>query len=216
MGIDITVDLRNQFGQTRNQGARPTCMAFAASDTHSFARGTTEYLSTEYAHYSAIRRRQPLTPHRGVPMKTMIDAIREDGQPPEMVWPYLATIPSPLSAWVPPTPCEPIFKHPILQKSSDVSTIVYALNAGQPALLAVRITEQFYQPAVDLIIRARTGDRDTGNHAMVAVGHGTSEADALILVRNSWGDDWADCGYAWVSSDYLKNRLLGVALPFNC
>lgn len=215
MSVDIIVDLRDRFGPARNQGVRPTCIAFAASDTHSFARGTTDYLSVEYVYYSAVRRRQPLDPHRGVPMKLMIDAVREDGQPPEEVWPYLAAIPSPVSVWTPPKPCEPIFRHPMVPEASDVSTIIHALDAGQPALLAVRITEQFYQPATDFIIRARTDDRDTGNHAMVAVGHGTSGADGLILVRNSWGDDWADSGYAWVSGDYVKNRLIGVAIPFN-
>src|SRR4051812_4052038 len=131
MSVDILVDLRDRFSAPRNQGARPTCMAFAASDTHSFARGTTDYLSAEYAHYSATRRRHPLDPNRGVPMKLMIDAVREDGQPPEEVWHYLATIPSPISNWAPPKPCEPIFKHAMLLGASDVSTILHALNAGQ-------------------------------------------------------------------------------------
>jgi len=97
----------------------------------------------------------------------------------------------------------------------DVSSVFSALDAGQPALLAARITEQFYLPATDYVIKTIPGDRDTGNHALVAVGHGTIRTDAVVLVRNSWGEDWADRGHAWVSKDYLANRLLGVAVPFN-
>ena len=190
-------------------------MAFAASDTHSFARGRVEFLSAEYAHYSAVRRRQPMDPHRGVPMSLMIDAIRQDGQPPEEVWPYLTAVPSPISKWAPPKPCAPIFRHAMIPGVPEVSAIVDALDAGQPALISIRISEQFHQPASDFIVRARSGDRDTGNHAVVAVGHGTSGKDSIILVRNSWGEDWADSGHAWLSAEYLRKRLLRVALPFN-
>ena len=116
MSIDVLVDLRERFGPARNQGARPTCMAFAASDTHSFAHGMTKYLSAEYAHYKAVLRRKPLNPNRGVPISLMINAIREDGQPPEDDWPYLTVIPSPLSAWVPPKNCARIFRHSMLRK----------------------------------------------------------------------------------------------------
>ena len=35
------------------------------------------------------------------------------------------------------------------------------------------------------------------------------------LVRNSWGKSWADNGHAWITKDYLANRLLGVAVPSN-
>jgi len=189
-------------------------MAFAASETHSFAQGMVVYLSAEYAHYSAAKRRKPLDPNRGAPMRLMIDAVREDGQPPEEVWPYLAALPSPLSAWAPPKNSAPIFRHPMVTRPRDVSSIFSALNSGQPALVAARVTEQFYSPAADHIIKAIPGDRDTGNHALVAVGHGTARADAVVLVRNSWGEKWADRGHAWVTQDYLANRLLGVAVPF--
>jgi len=190
-------------------------MAFAASETHSFAQGMVAYLSTEYAHYRATKRRKPLDPSRGVPMRLMIDAVREDGQPPEEVWPYLAALPSPLSAWSPPKNSAPIFRHPMVTRPTDVSSVFSALNSGQPALFAARVTEQFYFPAIDHIIKAIPGDRDAGNHALVAVGHGTTLTDAVLLVRNSWGCDWADHGHAWVTKDYLANRLLGVAVPFN-
>ena len=148
-------------------------------------------------------------------MGLMIDAVREDGQPPEEVWPYLAAIPSPLSAWAPPKNSAPIFRHPMVTRPTDVSSIFSALNSGQPALFAARVTEQFYLPATDHIIKAIPGDRDAGNHALVAVGHGTTRAEAVLLVRNSWGEGWADRGHAWVTRDYLANRVLGVAVPFN-
>jgi len=147
-------------------------------------------------------------------MTLMIDAIREDGQPPEEAWPYLAAIPSPLSAWAPPTPCAPIFRHPMRTRSIDLPGIIAALDAGQPALFAARITEQFYLPPADYIIKTVPGDGDTGNHAMVAVGHGTVHSDTVVLIRNSWGEKWADDGHAWVTEDYLAGRLLGVAAPF--
>ena len=148
-------------------------------------------------------------------MPLMIDAIREDGQPKEEGWPYLDAIPSPVSAWMPPEDCGTVFRHPFVNRTTDVSNVFAALDAGQPALLAARISEQFYLPASDFLIKTMPNDRDVANHALVAVGHGTNGGDPVVLVRNSWGDAWADRGHAWVTKDYLAKRLLGLAVPFN-
>ncbi len=214
MGINISVDLSGRFGAVRNQGARPTCLAFAASDTHSFARGSVDHLSVEYAFYHAVQRKNPPNPNQGVSMPLIVAAIKEDGQPLEHVWPYLSALPTPLSAWAPPINSEPLFRHEILDKSVALSTIITALDCGQPALVAARITEQFHRPPSDHIIRVAAGDRDTGNHAVVAVGHGLAGSDTVILIRNSWGPRWANGGYAWLVSDYLSARLFGVATAF--
>jgi hypothetical protein len=130
-------------------------MAFAASDTHSFAHGMVKYLSAEYAHYSAAKRRKPVDPKRGVPMGVMIDAVREDGQPPEEVWPYLSAIPSPLSAWVPPRNSAPIFRHPMVMRPTDVSSIYSALDAGQRERTALKIMLQLLVEQKD---RLKLGD----------------------------------------------------------
>ena len=147
-------------------------------------------------------------------MALMMDAIREDGQPLEKDWPYLPAIPPVLSSWVPPDDCTHVFRHSLLSRSTNLPSIFAALNAGQPALLAVRISEQFHRPPAGNIVRPVPGDRDTGNHAIVAVGHGTAGSETVVLIRNSWGEDWGDSGYAWVAEDYLSSRLLGVAAPF--
>jgi hypothetical protein len=181
LSINIAVDLRTNFGGARNQGTRPTCMAFAASDAHSFVHGTTEFLSAEYAHYSARRRSPPLNPNAGVSMGHMIDAIRDDGQPKEEIWPYLTVVPSSAS-WAPPADCGEMFRHAFVEKPADIANVVTALDGGRPV-------------------------------ALVAVGHGTNGGDALVLVRNSWGETWANLGYAWLTSDYLAPRISRIAVP---
>lgn len=148
-------------------------------------------------------------------MSMMIDAVREDGQPKEEGWPYLDVLPSPASAWMPPKDCGMVFRHAFVQRTTDVSNVFAALDAGQPALFAARISEQFYLPSSDHIIKTIAHDRDVANHALVAVGHGANGSDSVVLIRNSWGDGWADRGHVWVTKDYLAPRLLGIAVPSN-
>ena len=57
--VEITIDLRGQFGPARDQGKRPTCMSFAASDAHAAAKDTLDPLSAEFAHYHAVQRASP-------------------------------------------------------------------------------------------------------------------------------------------------------------
>src|SRR5260370_6693911 len=110
MMMEVTVDLRSQFGPARDQGQRPTCMAFSASDVHSAARTTVEPLSAEFAYFHAVRRVTPFDPHSGVSFSKMAQAIHEDGQPSELAWPYLPKLPADISTWRPPDKCKPIFR----------------------------------------------------------------------------------------------------------
>jgi hypothetical protein len=41
-----------------------------------------------------------------------------------------------------------------------------------------------------------------GGHAMLIVGYDLAKKH--FVVRNSWGDDWGDGGYCYVTADYLK------------
>ena len=64
MMVTAMVDLRAQFGAVRDQGDRPTCLAFAASDAHAACRPHWEPLSSEYAFFHA-QKRAGLPPDRG-------------------------------------------------------------------------------------------------------------------------------------------------------
>src|SRR5437763_1158844 len=109
--IDVRKDLRGLFGAARNQGRRPTCMAFASSDAHASLRKMPfEELSAEYAFFHAARRKAVFSLTEGVSMQNMLDAIREDGQPLEIDWPYLEQLPSDLSRYNPPSPVGAVYR----------------------------------------------------------------------------------------------------------
>jgi len=101
MAIDILCDLRHRFGPARDQGARPTCLAFAVSDAHAVLREPWTALSCEFAFYHAQRRaRRP--PTAGARLVEMLATLKEDGQPVESDWPYLVSLPSDLNSYRPP------------------------------------------------------------------------------------------------------------------
>ena len=54
--IIVLRDLRKHFGDARDQGPRPTCLSFAASDAHAALRTGWTPLSCEFAFYQAQRR----------------------------------------------------------------------------------------------------------------------------------------------------------------
>jgi hypothetical protein len=80
--IAIKTDHRQLFGPIRDQGPRPTCLAFAISDLHAALRGPWEPLSCEYLFYHA-QRRANRKPHEGTLLTSALDAVRHEGQPHE-------------------------------------------------------------------------------------------------------------------------------------
>jgi len=50
----------------------------------------------------------------------------------------------------------------------------------------------------------REGDVKTGGHAVIIVGY--DDKRQSFLLRNSWGEDWVDDGYTWISYSDFENR----------
>jgi hypothetical protein len=67
-------------------------MAFAASDAHAGLRLGWTPLSCEFAFYHAQRRARR-SPSEGALLSSILDTLREDGQPEEEGWPYLPATP---------------------------------------------------------------------------------------------------------------------------
>lgn len=207
MSIKIIIDLRSEFGPIRDQGPRPTCMAFAASDAHSFSRQSTEALSSEYAYFHAVQRREHANRSTGVSFSAMAEAISQDGQPSEAGWPYNPRL-SAIDEWLPPDDPGQLFYRETEQLSGNLNAIYNRLDQRQPLIIGLQLSLSFFQLGLGGVVNASATEPTIGTHALVVVGYGQTNNRRCLLVRNSWGDGWADHGYGWIHEDYIKPRLL--------
>jgi len=80
----------------------------------------------------------------------------------------------------------------------DLAEVQSYLNNGQPVLFVAKLDESFFRVAPGIVFDTVNGSGDVGlGHAMLAVGY--DDGVGAIKVMNSWGRDWGDGGFAFVS-----------------
>jgi hypothetical protein len=212
MSVSVQIDLRSKFGWARDQGQRPTCIAFAASDAHAAHRVMPfAPLSVEYAFYHASLKRLVFDPNAGVGMSDILSSIEGDGQPLENGWPYLRHLPSDISSYHPPADVGVVFKRES-ESHSSFARVVDVLKEGRAPLIAMHISTEFYLAKAQEVLRAPVSSKPVARHALVVAGLGEEQNEQVVLIRNSWGVNWADSGYAWISRSYLEPRLISVGV----
>lgn len=205
--------MRPQFGPVRDQGDRPTCLAFAASDAHAALRNPWVHLSCEYLFYHTQSRAGRL-PTQGAFLSDMLLTLRKEGQPAETDWPYLARLPVDLSHYKPPSAVGPLFGRGGIQLNNAFDAIIRQLDSGSAVIVLSVLTRTFFRPPADGIINALPGDEifPEPRHALVAIGYGLAAQNRMILVRNSWGPTWGLAGYAWLTEAFVTEYAYGLAL----
>lgn len=209
--VVVECDLRPLFGSARDQGCRPTCAAFAASDAHAAARLGWEPLSCEYLYYHAVRR-DGGGPEDGATLNAVLQAVEIDGQPHEAGWPYLDAVPNSPCHWRPPMDIGELFRRRGSTEDPAMDAVKTAIDAGSPAIVGMSLSDAFYEPDEDGVVEANEPEDPTRRHAVIAIGRGRRESKGLILVRNSWGEEWGLNGCAWLSESYLAPRLKSVGV----
>lgn len=206
-GIAASIDLRLFWTGVRDQGSRPSCLACAASDGHSHAHSLPHRLSAEYLFYFGARR-MPGGDHSGGLTFDAVDAaLRNEGQPDEVAWPYQAKEPDP---WTPPA-TQKVWIAGLVPVPLQAAGILSALRSGNPVVLGVRLVPGFNRVRTPPYIVDPAG-RAAGGHALLVVGSGrrsTSGDDDLLMIRNSWGFAWGEGGHAWLPMEYLSDKLIG-------
>ena len=211
--IDIKTNLRPLLGPVRDQGTRPTCLAFAASDTHAGLREGRTPLSCEYAFFHA-QQRSGRRHDQGATLSAMLETLRLDGQPAESGWPYLDAVPADPAHWAPPSNVGPRFGRKGGPAALDLDPIVEALDRSKPVMLLSTLSRSFFVPASGGVVDPANDEKPDPSlrHAIVAVGHGKAAGQNAILIRNSWGAGWGVDGHAWLTENFLKPRLFATAI----
>jgi hypothetical protein len=214
--IDIVVDHSTCFGAARDQGRRPTCIAFAVSDGHSHKRVFgAQHLSPEYLFYCAAQEQLPHRHYDGVQTSAVVKALALEGQPHEVHHPYQADLHPTADLPIPeiPFPYQKYRSGWVYEPFSD-NGVRQILTDGDSAIIALRITDKFFSITPDQpVLRGPVdGDRVVGIHAVVAVGYGTdNDGISYLKVRNSWGEKWGSGGYGWVQVTYVQQHLVWIA-----
>lgn len=208
--IVAAVDLRPQLLPVRNQGRRPTCLAFASSAAHEHRLGQYEHLSVEYLYFHSVACMPGKDPDSGATMAATVAALAANGQPVESAWPYS---PVAVASWSPPRILGPLHTRTMLPGLFAYDEITTALAQARPVVLGLRITDAFFHPDVNGLVRFVTTDVERGGHAVLAVGYGKSSTEEpALLIRNSWGQGWGLAGHAWLPRSYVERGLHETAL----
>lgn len=209
--VSVKADLRSKFGPARDQGRRPTCVAFATSDAHAAMRSEPNALSAEYAFYQG-QRRTGGSPFQGAHLSAVLAGINEHGQPNERDWPYLTEVLD-AASWSPP-PVSELFRRASDIEVPAMGTAISHLDRGTPSVALLYLSRSFYVTPADGIVDQVPGEPpDTARrHAVVVVAHGLVDESRAVLVRNSWGSKWGIDGHCWLTETFLQPRLYGLAI----
>jgi len=208
MAVSVKTDLRARVGSARDQGQRPTCLAFAASDAHGVSRNLSVELSPEHAFYSA-HQRAGTNPTRGAQLTEILQVIQRDGQVPETDWPYLPVLPTKIADWKPPKTFSTFYLRASAPVYLSWNSAVQQIDNSVPVLVTLRLSDSFYEPNADGVVDqvgSQTGDPNR-RHAVVGIGTGMYGKQQVLLVRNSWGRSWGLSGYAWLTEAFVTTRL---------
>jgi hypothetical protein len=212
MAITVISDLRSEFGPARDQGSRPTCMAFAGSDTHAGKRPGWEPLSIEWAYFRGLQREKG-SYGDGISLSGMLAALEHDGQPMEVGWPYDPNAVEKPAAWEPPDGVSPLYRRRGAKITPTPAEVLKHVDAGSPVLLAMRLSMAFYGGwDAEGVISSLEAPDPNRRHAVIALAHGQRAGAELVLVRNSWGLGWAAGGHAWLDTAYLAPRIFDAAV----
>jgi len=207
--ISLSVDLRSQISDIRDQGARPLCMICAASDVHEAFHATGFALSAEYLTYYCQKHDCVNDFLAGFGVNTVSSVLTSNGQPSETFHPYVKK--ELTSAVRPPVlGSEPVFFGKLVDDTLDIVSLIECLDNTGVVLIGMKVTKDFLDvTSSDFIVSDTKGF--FGLHAMVVIGYGDYNNKRVFLVRNSWGIDWGYQGHAWVSDDYLTKHCMMMA-----
>jgi len=150
-----------------------------------------------------------VTKDTGMSYTGCFNAIKHYGVCSESLWPYdikkFAVAPNPNALKIGHAHTSIEF----LSVSQDLVSIKQALNAGYPVLIGISVYESFESQAVSktgIVPIPGPNEKCLGGHSVCIWGYDDSKQ--YFIVSNSWGTEWGDKGYFYLSYRYILNRNL--------
>ncbi len=205
------IDLRDVLPPAGDQGPRGTCVAFALTAIHAAAiasNGERLPLSEEYLFWAAKIR----DGHSGdgTTYSAAVRGLSEDGQCQAEHWPYDAMTSHHASGYSPSAAAIADAQSRTADSrnfAAAVDEVREALLGGSPIAIAIPVWQDFDEVDGSGVASLPPNiDELPLEHAVVIAGHDRTRS--AVLIRNSWGREWGDNGYAW-----FEDHILDAAEP---
>lgn len=228
LALQPMADLRPFFSPIEDQGQLGSCTANAAV-------GMVEYFERKAFNnhldasrlfvYKTTRNLLGWTGDRGAYIRSAMGALVLFGAPPERYWPY-DNRPAAQNTRFDQEPgafCYAFASNfqAIKYLRLDTATVTPTqllnnikayLSAGFPAMFGFPVYSEFMTPnAQGQVPFPSSHSTNYGGHAIVAAGYDDNMTiggdKGALLIRNSWGTNWGQAGYAWMSYRYVTEAL---------
>lgn len=86
----------------------------------------------------------------------------------------------------------------------EIGTLKSYISHGYPIVIGAVVDKAFQEVKPGEIVRVIG---EGGGHAMVVVGYDDKKEGGCFKIMNSWGEDWADKGFCWITYDAFKKHV---------
>lgn len=203
------VDLRQYDSPVEDQGALGSCVGNAICNAFELLAKQLfpdkfQELSKLYVYYHSRFFDESIDSDTGSYLRDGLKAAKNYGICTEALWPYDTTK---FDSQPSPKCYLDGFKRYITQYEILYTTeeMVEALNAKKPVVVAMEVFDSFNQVTKDnpMVPIPNGYGYSIGLHAVAIVGYSIPKKQ--FLLKNSWGTNWGDKGYAWIPFTYIDN-----------
>lgn len=206
------------FGDVHDQGKLGACTAFATNDMVRYVRFKTKLSSWPtsqlFTYYATRKLCNTINEDSGATAREALKSTVDYGVTKDTIWPYdpnkFAEEP-PKEAW------EDALTHQSLsyfRLDQSMEDLIGCLSDGYPFTFGKKIYQSFIdfqKPDIfNLVIPAPDTNKEKylGGHCMIAVGYYKRNENYIIIVRNSWGKNFASLGYLHIPIEIVLNPSL--------
>ncbi|MEO8766676.1 MAG: C1 family peptidase [Ginsengibacter sp.] len=212
--ISLKVDLRSKCPVVYNQGPLGSCTANALSGAFQFnmkKQKLKDFIPSRlFLYYNERVKIKTVNSDSGAYIRDGIKSLNVNGICPEKEWPYIIE----KFKEKPSKKCyddalKATVKTYARITNNNLTHLQACLSEGYPFVFGFTVYESFQSGAV-----AKTGmmpmpkpkEKVLGGHAVMAVGY--DNIRQVVIVRNSWGKEWADKGYFYMPYSYITSNSL--------
>ena len=205
------VDLRQFMTRVEDQGTLGSCTANATAGAYEYVlkryKGITNFdVSRLFLYYNARALANQTEQDAGSVIAYAIKTLSKDGICSEKTWPYTNIMKN--FKKKPSQNCYTEAKDNRAIKCQHINTNLNewksALAEGHPIIFGIEVFPTIYNVRNGRVPNPPNNAKSDGGHAMLCVGY--SDPDRVFIIRNSWGEQWGEKGYGYISYDYMMNK----------